>query len=408
MRYLFFGLLFEKKYEQQLLALSKRGTQHQANQFQFNIINGFEQATNEKIDILASVPLGSYPKNCLSIKIRKSDFESHEHIKYIGFRNIGYLRNMDRIKGYYRSACEYIESSNEKCTLFIYSLYLPFLQVNKKLKAKYKDKVTTVLIVPDLVGKYGIAPHNPIRKIIYKMQSKKQLKLQKTADFYVLLTEAMKKPLEITDKPYVIVEGIAPSVEPCPLSNEQETKIILYTGTLSRETGLFDLLEAFSKIKDDTYRLYIAGSGRDVSYVKKSAQKDSRIKFLGYVDRGKIRKLQEECSVLVNARTDSLEYTKYSFPSKTMEYLMTGKPVVMHKLSGVPDEYSKYLILTKEQTAKGLKDALEEACSIPEEERKFRAERQVKWLTENKTAVAQCRKLKEGLDKYFSENNLSE
>ena len=240
------------------------------------------------------------------------------------------------------------------------------------------------------------------------MQSKKQLKLQKTADFYVLLTEAMKKPLEITDKLYVIVEGIAPSVEPCALSNEQENKIILYTGTLSRETGLFDLLEAFSQIKDESYRLYIAGSGMDVSYVEQAAQKDKRIKFFGFVDRKKIRELQEECSVLVNARTDSLEYTKYSFPSKTMEYLMTGKPVVMHKLSGVPEEYSEHLILTKEQTAKGLKEALEEACLISEEELKTRAERQVEWITENKTAVAQCRKLKEGLDKYFSENNLSE
>ena len=408
MRYLFFGLLFEAKYEQKMLALSKSGTQQQVNQFQFNIINGFEEATNEKIDILSTVPLGSYPKNCKSIKIRNDDFEGDEKIKYIGFRNIGYLRNIDRAREYYRLACEYIESSDEKCTLFIYSLYLPFLQVNEKLKAKYKDKITTVLIVPDLVGKYAISPRNIVRKIIYNVQSKKQFELQKCADFYVLLTEAMKNPLEIGDKPYVIIEGIAPSVEPCPINNKQDKKIILYTGTLSRETGLFDLIEAFSQIKDESYRLYIAGSGMDVSYVEQAAQKDKRIKFLGFVDRKKIRELQEECSVLVNARTDSFEYTKYSFPSKTMEYLMTGKPVVMHKLTGVPDEYSKYLILTKEQTAKGLKDALEEACSIPEEERKFRAERQVKWLTENKTAVAQCRKLKEGLDKYFSENNLSE
>ena len=51
MRYLFFGLLFEAKYEQKMLALSKSGTQQQVNQFQFNIINGFEEATNEKIDI---------------------------------------------------------------------------------------------------------------------------------------------------------------------------------------------------------------------------------------------------------------------------------------------------------------------------------------------------------------------
>lgn len=406
MKYLFFGLLFEEKHEQQMLALSKGGTQQQVNQFQFNIINGFEKAINKKIDILSSVPLGAYPKNCRSIKIRNSDFEGSEKIKYIGFRNIGYLRNIDRAREYCRLASEYIDASDEKCTLIIYSLYLPFLQVLKKLKNKYKDKIITVLVVPDLVGKYGIPPRNPIRKILYNYHSNKQLKLQKKADFYVLLTESMKKPLRINDKPYIVIEGIAPAVEPCPISCVQDKKIILYTGTLSKETGLYDLIEAFSKIEDSSYSLYIAGSGYDVDYVKQAAEKDSRIEFLGYVDRKKIRELQDECSVLVNARTDSHEYTKYSFPSKTMEYLMTGKPVVMHKLSGVPEEYSDYLFFTSEQTAEGLREALIKACSISNEELKIRAERVIKWMNENKTSVAQCKKLKEGLEEYFSKNNL--
>jgi glycosyltransferase involved in cell wall biosynthesis len=34
---------------------------------------------------------------------------------------------------------------------------------------------------------------------------------------------------------------------------------------------------------------------------------------------------------------------KYSFPSKTMEYMASGKPVVMYKLDGIPDEYDEYL-----------------------------------------------------------------
>ena len=79
----------------------------------------------------------------------------------------------------------------------------------------------------------------------------------------------------------------------------------------------------------------------------------------------------------------------------------------MHKLCGVPEEYFEHLVLTKEQNAKGLKEALEEACSIPEEELKIRAERQVEWIIENKTSVAQGKKLKEGLEKYFSKTNLS-
>ena len=42
---------------------------------------------------------------------------------------------------------------------------------------------------------------------------------------------------------------------------------------------------------------------------------------------------------MINPREDS-DITPYSFPSKTMEYLMSGKPVIAKKLLGMGDEYS--------------------------------------------------------------------
>ena len=47
--------------------------------------------------------------------------------------------------------------------------------------------------------------------------------------------------------------------------------------------------------------------------------------------------------VLVNPRPNNEEYTKYSFPSKNIEYLMTGKPVVAYMLDGMPAHYKKFL-----------------------------------------------------------------
>ena len=38
----------------------------------------------------------------------------------------------------------------------------------------------------------------------------------------------------------------------------------------------------------------------------------------------------------VNPRQNNEEFTKYSFPSKTMEYLASGVPVVAYKLDGIP------------------------------------------------------------------------
>jgi len=53
--------------------------------------------------------------------------------------------------------------------------------------------------------------------------------------------------------------------------------------------------------------------------------------------------LQKSSSILVNPRANNEEYTKYSFPSKIMEYMSSGTPVIAYKLDGIPDEYYKYL-----------------------------------------------------------------
>ena len=47
--------------------------------------------------------------------------------------------------------------------------------------------------------------------------------------------------------------------------------------------------------------------------------------------------------MLVNPRPDNEEYTRYSFPSKNIEYLLTGKPVVAYLLSGMPEVYQDFM-----------------------------------------------------------------
>ena len=46
---------------------------------------------------------------------------------------------------------------------------------------------------------------------------------------------------------------------------------------------------------------------------------------------------------MINTRTNESEYTKYSFPSKNIEYLLTGKRVVACMLDGMPNCYREYI-----------------------------------------------------------------
>ena len=85
--------------------------------------------------------------------------------------------------------------------------------------------------------------------------------------------------------------------------------------------------------------LWICGSGDAKDIIEDEAQKDSRIKYFGLVDSQTALKMQHQATILVNPRTSDGEYTKYSFPSKNMEYMVSGTPVLTTDLPGMPKEH---------------------------------------------------------------------
>ena len=126
------------------------------------------------------------------------------------------------------------------------------------------------------------------------------------------------------------------------------------------------------EIENMQYRLILCGAGDSESFIKEAVLKDRRIKYLGQIDPMKAKEWQNKADVLINPRMNNEEYTKYSFPSKTIEYLMTGKPVVAYKLDGMKDIYSDFLYVVpeNEDSISGLKKMIEVALDDNEQAKK--------------------------------------
>ena len=232
-----------------------------------------------------------------------------------------------------------------------------------------------------------------LKRIQTKLEIKKVKRLYKTIDRYVLLTEAMTEKIPESKNSHIIIEGLAqnPVIEGNNI--EKIKRSILYAGTLEEYSGVKMLIDAFCATKNDANKLIICGSGTCQKYIEEKAAIDNRIEFRGSLPRTEILKLQKQVFLLINPRQPTNEITRFSFPSKTIEYLSSGTPMIGFKLEGIPNEYYEYMYVVDEISIEALQHALEEILSQPSTVLHQFGQKAKEFILENKTAKVQVSKI---------------
>lgn len=383
---IFLGFLFEEEKEQELLKVC-RGVQTAANQYQ----KGFLSGLGREMEIYSVLCVPIYPRGCRRLRFQEETVQTaYGNMTYIPFLNFPQIREYMQEAYLYRALSKRLKKTSEEVTIYVYSLYLPFLRVMRRLKQKHGSRIRYCLIIPDLAGEYGIMRRKfTLRGIKDRLEAKRKMTLPSAADSYVFLTEAMRELFP--PKPYTVIEGFLPQTD----FDYKQPRIpcsILYTGSLNPVFGISRLLEAFQGIDDPRYQLWICGAGGEQAQVEAAAAEDPRITYYGYLPKQEIMKLQAKCDILVNPRSSEGTYTKYSFPSKTMEYLLSGSKVVMYRLEGVGEEYYRFIRTIEGDGAEGIREALMAAA----EDTAFSQERrleQAEWIRTEKSAERQVSKI---------------
>lgn len=185
---------------------------------------------------------------------------------------------------------------------------------------------------------------------------------------YVLLTQAMNDYLNRDRKPYVILEGqsdITMKAKKPTLEGKIHPRVCLYAGGVSKQYGLPQLVEGFLKAELPDTVLHIYGPGDYVDQLRKT--EDPRVFYGGMLFSSEIVEKELQATLLVNPRPTHAEYVKYSFPSKTMEYMASGTPVLTTVLPGMPKEYYPHVYFIEEETPEGIAKALKEVLSGSDE-----------------------------------------
>ncbi len=394
MEYAFLTTLIPTQLDSEVRTRSKSNMQDAANALQWNIYEGLSRNLDKKIMLFNALPIGSFPQYYNLPFIKRSLFDTAfggGNVN-IGFCNIKLLRKFIQPMKIYRELEEWCKKSNEPKTLFVYTVSAPFMSAVAKLKCKFPD-VKICAVIADLPDMSSLSSNkSALKKLFEKYLANSSYSNISCVDAFVLLTEQMAEYIK-TDKPFTVMEGIASDSQLGEPSYESDKKTVLYTGTLHKKFGILNLINAFGLIDGDDYKLTICGLGDSEEEIIAAAKRDKRIEFKGQLTRSEVLELQRQATVLVNPRQNNEVFTKYSFPSKTMEYLASGVPVVAYKLDGIPDEYDEYIKYVPNDLTETLAKTLQEVCELSAEERRRIGEKARKFVLEEKTAVSQTKKI---------------
>ena len=112
---------------------------------------------------------------------------------------------------------------------------------------------------------------------------------------------------------------------------------------------------------------------------------------MGSVPNVEVVAAQREASLLVNPRKNQI-FTKYSFPSKVLEYMSSGTPMMAYKLDGIPTDYDgNYYRIDEDEN--GFENTLRRVMEFSDEERYEMGDKAKKFVLENKNPKVQCEKI---------------
>lgn len=156
---------------------------------------------------------------------------------------------------------------------------------------------------------------------------------------------------------------------------KSEEKVLLFTGRLTKEKGIKELLQAIEKVKNNHYKLLIVGSFFFRTDVKNDFKEEleeliqnvkDKVEFTGFIDYNEIPKIYAiaDIAVLPSQCNDSA-------PLTIIESMASGLPIITTNSGGIP-EYAKNgcaIIIQRdhdivENMAKAIKDLLENSEQV--------------------------------------------
>jgi len=354
----------------------------QAQKYHSLMIDGLRKNGCEVL-VLSSLPVNRELTKKIFFKSEDDEFENVKY-RYLSFINLPVLRNVSIFVNSFVFVLKH-RQYDVVCDVLHISISAGVLLASRKGINK------RVGIVTDIPG----AENYENRKKL-SLKDRINRSLINRFDAYLLLTEQMNSVVNKNNKPYTVIEGqadINSGKNENTIDGKYEKNVCIYAGSLHRKYGIDILVNAFIIANVHNAELHIYGAGDYEDKIKELSEKNNNIRYFGFKSNDYIVAELTKAVLLINPRPSGREYTKYSFPSKNMEYMASGTSVLTTKLPGIPSEYYDYVYLIEDETEEGLAKTLKKVLSKSGEELFEHGLRAKDFVIKEKNNVIQAKKL---------------
>lgn len=335
-----------------IFKLSNGKMQQQNQRFHSMFIKSI--SSNYEVKVLPVLPVN---RNIINKTIFKLKKHKAGNVYYRGFLsvNIPFIKQIIDIFQILTCFFKYKKNSIFIVDSMCYTGCLVIRFLKKLSNSKF------ICINTDLPFKYANssskgASASSLDRVLYKSI--------KSFDAFINITENIEKEL-VTNKPVLIINGFLDIDN--NIYNESFTKHnpfhFAYAGAISRANGIDRLINAFKELPD--YELYLFGIVMEKEILDDITK---NIHYVGNIYNEDLNKHMKEMDCLINPRPSNLEYTLYSFPSKTFDYIRFNKPILTTKLKCYSYDLLRNVYILNEESAERMRGSIKKVANLSNKE----------------------------------------
>lgn len=372
MKILYIGFAVERGETKDNPAVSVAG-----NNFELGLLKALQK--REDLSVFTVPPQVAWPTGkMLKVSFSSRIIENRLKVQFIRYLNIKFLKELSimiSLKKEISIFCR--DNGDDEIVVISYNgdgeVSVPVLRLAKKYNYTY----ACIAVDPPLYQ--GTTTRKSIIwQLIYKIKHRLYMNAATKCDKIVVLNKYFADTVLKRNDYHVMDCGVDldyfSQINKERMNDvfwEKDHRIhLVFIGSIHEHSGILRFIKMFRNIRPQNVTLHVFGTGIYENELKRIIEDEEMICFHGKVSNEVAYEIEVQADYLVCPNIINHPINKVAFPSKILEYMLSGTPVIATEVNGLTEDYFPYCFHYND-SMEGLKQVFEEILASPDKGKKM-------------------------------------